>query len=146
MSKKEKNSFFSILFSVREFKRIFSMNSDMIKKTLKEKEKENITESFDEAMYRLNLTDEILEQKYDTFRKISIISFIFLALLILILIYVSFKQTALMNMIILSIFSFYFLVNGLKFSFHCYQIKNRKLKSLKEFILKPKSWIVINKK
>lgn len=142
--KKEKKSLFSLLFSFKEVKSALNLNKQLFKEVFSKNKKETIKEDFNEAIFRLNITEEELVKKYNNFKLMNNISSFFSFIVFFILIF-SLSSLSL-NVIVFSLLLIYFSINTIKFGFHCYQIENKKLDCLKEYILKPRKWIVLNKK
>lgn len=143
MSTKKKKSFLNLLFSVDQFKKDLESNKDLYKKLKDEDKRSRIKETFEESVIRLDLSEEDLENKKVLFRKNANLFYIIslITLITSITLYFYNPDNYIQFLIIMPIISIYLFLLGFRFSFNRFQIEQRKLACLKDFIKKPKKWL-----
>jgi uncharacterized protein YjgD (DUF1641 family) len=143
MVKNKKKGLLNRLSSFDEMKRNFSLTKELMQETKKEKAREFIKESFEEALERFGVEDKktFLDKKYKEMRKNSIISYLFFLILNLINVYNILSGGTVMYGVIFILISLYFFVNGLTMALRCYQMKMEKLGMLKQFLRSFRNWI-----
>lgn len=103
--------------------------------------KNSKNESFKEAQKRLNVSDIDLIKIYNNYKIIVYVSLFFTISLFLVLMYYLYVQFKILNSISLLVFIVFSLINAFQFSFRAYQIKSKKLCSVKEWWDNPDNWI-----
>lgn len=140
---------YGLFFGISSIKSSFSMVSQIINDNKKEKEKESIKETFDEALLRLNIPkedrQEFLRNKYNSIKNASIVNYMFTVIIMAYFIY-TFNNAEELPLIhfLPFIMAIYFTMQGFFSAFRCYQIELEELVSLRSFITKPKKWFVLN--
>lgn len=143
MSKKNK-SLLNLLFSFDQIKSDIHKNKEIYKEIRDENLKEGFNETFEEAVDRLGLSEHDLLLKSESLKKTSrlfyFISFSFIIINIMLTALNGFN--IFQNALIIPVISIYMFLLGFRFSLNKFQIEERNLKCLKEFVKKPKKWIV----
>tara|TARA_B100002019_G_scaffold150293_1_gene129347 strand:- start:253 stop:705 length:453 start_codon:yes stop_codon:yes gene_type:complete len=141
--KNKKRSFFNVFFSTDMIKRDIELNKEIYKSLKSESDRSGFKETFEEAMDRQGLTKKDLEEKHRGFKFQAYMFFLLsIAPLISGIYYGLFNFYELP--IIIALF-LYFFISGFKNSFHCYQIKRRKLNVLTDFLKNPLNIFIIKK-
>ena len=143
-NKERKKSLIRRLSSYDDIKNNFLLKKNLLKREKKEVKKDNIKETFSDALLRLGIKpeneEEHLNKVYKSLKVTSIISFIMFVILTSVISYQIFIGNG--GVII---YAFYFIaltifLKSFESAFRCFQIRKRELLNIKEYIKAPKEW------
>jgi hypothetical protein len=140
---KKKYGFF---FGLDSIKNSFTLLTDLMKSENDSNNEVQIKETFNEALLRLNVTEdekeEFLKNKYNEIKKTILLNYMFSILIVIFFFYNLFTNNndSLFAIGISCLLSSFFLLQGLSGAFRCYQIEREELVKLKSFIIQPLKW------
>ena len=107
--------------------------------------KKIIDETFEEAIYRLDIKEDELDDfligKHKELGKVAYMNYFISAIIFSFLVYHVFSSTGYIIIDFMFALSFYFFVNGFSFALRCFQIRSRTLGQLRLFIRSIKEWM-----
>jgi hypothetical protein len=107
--------------------------------------KKVIDETFDEAIYRLDIKEDELDgflaAKHKEMGRVAYMNYFISSIVLLFLFYHVFSGTGYIMITFMFALSFYFFVNGFSFALRCFQIRTKELGQLRLFMRSIKEWL-----
>lgn len=145
MKNKKKKSLLRRLSSYDDIKNTFLITKNVIEKEKKELKKEQISETFEEALLRFGITEENKNSKlnniYKKIRLESILMCLFGFLTLTLTTYNLINNPDFLILYAFYIISLTMFMKSFYSSYRCFQIRKESLEPLKEYLKKPKEWI-----